>query len=72
MTLGWECPKCGAVMAPHIDVCVNCKGISWVVTTTADYYGCDHDWSELIQNTGGSYYECRKCGIKHHLSTFNN
>lgn len=19
---GWECPKCGAVMAPHVAVCV--------------------------------------------------
>ena len=23
---GWECPKCGAVMAPHMDVCINCSG----------------------------------------------
>ena len=23
---GWECPKCGAIMAPHMDVCVNCRG----------------------------------------------
>lgn len=23
---GWECPKCGAVMGPHVDVCVNCRG----------------------------------------------
>lgn len=23
---GWECPKCGAVMAPHVSVCVNCSG----------------------------------------------
>lgn len=23
---GWECPKCGAVMAPHISCCVNCRG----------------------------------------------
>ena len=23
---GWECPKCGAVMAPHVNVCVNCSG----------------------------------------------
>lgn len=23
---GWECPKCGAVMAPHVTVCVNCSG----------------------------------------------
>ena len=23
---GWECHKCGAVMAPHMNVCINCKG----------------------------------------------
>lgn len=23
---GWECPKCGAVMAPHVNVCINCSG----------------------------------------------
>lgn len=23
---GWECPKCGAVMAPHVSCCVNCRG----------------------------------------------
>lgn len=26
MQQGWECPKCGAVMAPHKDCCVNCRG----------------------------------------------
>ena len=24
---GWECPKCGAVMAPHLNMCTNCKGV---------------------------------------------
>ena len=23
---GWACPKCGAVMAPHVSTCVNCSG----------------------------------------------
>jgi hypothetical protein len=23
---GWECPKCGAVMAPSKECCVNCTG----------------------------------------------
>ena len=26
MQQGWECPKCGAVMSPHTDCCVNCRG----------------------------------------------
>lgn len=26
MQQGWECPKCGAVMAPHVSCCVNCRG----------------------------------------------
>lgn len=25
---GWECPKCGAVMAPHISCCVSHSGIN--------------------------------------------
>lgn len=23
--IGWECPKCGAIMAPWMANCVNCK-----------------------------------------------
>ena len=23
---GWKCPSCGAVMAPWVENCVNCKG----------------------------------------------
>ena len=28
MKQGWECPKCGAVMSPYINHCVNCSGRS--------------------------------------------
>jgi hypothetical protein len=38
MQQGWECPKCGAVMAPHVSCCINCrgnKGGSTVTTTTS-------------------------------------
>ena len=34
MQQGWECPKCGAVMAPHVDCCVNCRGNKGEGTTT--------------------------------------
>lgn len=32
---GWECPKCGAVMAPHVSVCVNCSGNQVVSINTS-------------------------------------
>lgn len=69
MTLGWECPKCGAVMAPHIDVCVNCKGITWTTITTADY-GCIHEYN-LISSSAGSYYKCQKCGKEVPVTIWN-
>ena len=31
---GWECPKCGAVMAPHVSVCVNCSGNQMISVNT--------------------------------------
>lgn len=35
MQQGWECPKCGAVMSPHTDCCVNCRGNSGGSTGSA-------------------------------------
>lgn len=34
---GWECPKCGAVMAPSERSCINCKGQPKVTITTIPY-----------------------------------
>lgn len=34
MQQGWECPKCGAVMAPTTSCCVNCRGTSTETTIT--------------------------------------
>ena len=31
---GWECPKCGAVMAPWQNCCVNCGGNNWKPSIT--------------------------------------
>ena len=50
MQQGWECPKCGAVRAPHISCCVNCRGnkgggtattITNPITVKADWTGDD-------------------------------
>lgn len=50
MQQGWECPKCGAVMSPTTDCCVNCRGnkgggtattITNPITVKADWTGND-------------------------------
>lgn len=50
MQQGWECPKCGAVMAPHVDCCVNCRGnkgggtattVTNPIVVKADWTGTD-------------------------------
>ena len=50
---GWECPKCGAVMAPHINVCVNCKGTNGGTTISASEL---HDCVQRYYN-GNDCYE---------------
>lgn len=55
---GWECPKCGAVMAPHMNVCVNCKGDSGYGLATTQpsindkyfIYPCDAEWEMRVKN----------------------
>lgn len=44
---GWECPKCGAVMSPHTDCCVNCRGNKGgsIPTTIIDPVKIDIDWT---------------------------
>ena len=31
---GWICPKCGAVMAPFVSTCINCRGNQYSEITT--------------------------------------
>jgi predicted RNA-binding Zn-ribbon protein involved in translation (DUF1610 family) len=54
---GWECPKCGAVMAPHVDVCVNCRGTgsNYVSVLGQPSYIGDIDWVKKQTATGASY-----------------
>lgn len=39
---GWECPKCGAVMGPHVNVCINCRGDNGGIVIT---YGTGIDYN---------------------------
>lgn len=56
---GWECPKCGAVMAPHMDVCVNCRGsgnnYASGISSGGDIEFVDIDWVKKYTSTGASY-----------------
>jgi len=58
MTLGWACPKCGAVMAPHVSCCVNCRGEFYYYASNTE---CDHEYI-LVSSSAGSWYICQKCG----------
>lgn len=45
---GWECPKRGAIMSPHVDVCVNCRGDGKGIVIT---YGTDIDYNLQSSST---------------------
>ncbi len=55
---GWECPRCGAVMAPWMPNCNNCRGVevgpsgSWYtcpycghLVPTGGWHQCSNTWS---------------------------
>lgn len=53
MQQGWECPKCGAVMAPHVDCCVNCRGNKGVGIATTIGIVTDYNFKVVPQSTTG-------------------
>lgn len=60
MNQGWECPKCGAVMSPLRESCINCKGekryAANVTTNNIDDVPSTFG-SKVLINT----YECTQC-----------
>lgn len=50
---GWECPKCGAVMAPHVSCCVNCRGNKGGGTATTTGVATDYNFKVVPQSTTG-------------------
>ena len=53
MQQGWECPKCGAVIAPHVDCCVNCRGNKGGGTATTIGVATDYNFKIVPQSTTG-------------------
>lgn len=53
MQQGWECPKCGAVMAPHVSCCVNCRGNKCGGTATTIGVATDYNFKVVPQSTTG-------------------
>ena len=42
---GWECPKCGAVMSPWQNHCINCTGVvNQTVTVHTNYTGINQSF----------------------------
>lgn len=46
---GWECPKCGAVMAPFKTSCVNCTGHIYVTASSSGLGNIDKHLNEALQ-----------------------
>jgi hypothetical protein len=55
---GWVCPKCGAVMAPFVQVCVNCKGdekgVPWVPFYPVYPYPYPYPYPQITYITSGT------------------
>lgn len=45
---GWQCPKCGAILAPHQDYCPFCskKESDWITTTGTGTQHLYAEWTE--------------------------
>ena len=50
---GWECSMCGAVMAPHVSCCVNCRGNKGDGTATTIGVATDYNFKVVPQSTTG-------------------
>ena len=53
MQQGWECPKCGAVMAPSTSCCVNCRGNKGGIGTTSIGAVIDDNFKVVPQSITG-------------------
>ncbi len=58
MNMGWECPKCSAVMSPHTHTCINCKPITDIKKPQ-----CIHEWDmTMVYTSNPPKFKCKKCG----------
>lgn len=53
MQQDWECPKCGAVMAPRVSYCVNCRGNKGGGTATTIGIATDYEFKVSPQSITG-------------------
>lgn len=53
---GWVCPKCGRVMAPTVNMCPYCNGISDIATTLNPQY-VDVNNTKTISGSHDKFFE---------------
>lgn len=62
---GWECPKCGAVMSPTTEVCVNCRGFIGVSISTNFTPATDvKDYPPYLDRPKGFNFQKEKGGAE--------
>lgn len=55
---GWQCPKCGNVLAPHIDFCPFCQQIDTTVISASSTEN-----KVCLDNTAGKIYDYLSDGL---------
>lgn len=59
MNRGWECPKCGKILAPWVESCDHTIVASVIPSPACEHvWVCEHVWASDTVGT-----RCSKCGL---------
>lgn len=68
---GWECPKCGAILAPHQNYCPFCsKSVSTFVSSSGKYVNPNP--SETISDVGKTTTNAKDADVVYTLKSYSH